>query len=63
MPAERVNCPRATHHFAAVRHASWNEIFLPGFHWNLLAIDNQRVAALHHEHIFIEFMHVLRRRG
>lgn len=47
--------------FAAVRHAAWNEIFLSGLHLNLFSIDNQRIAALHNEHIFVVNVDMWRR--
>jgi hypothetical protein len=31
--------------FAAMRHATPDEIFLPGIHWNPLSIDDQDIAA------------------
>jgi hypothetical protein len=56
--AERVNGPGASHWFARMRELLRDEILLTGSDWNALVINNQGVAALHDDHVFVEVMHV-----
>ena len=57
---EGVNGPGAGDHFAAVRKSLGDEILLSGFDGDAFATNGQRVATLHHCHIFIVFMHMRR---
>jgi len=54
MAAEGMDRSGAGQDFAAVRHAAGDEILLAGFQGNPFAVDDQRVAALHHDHVFVE---------
>ena len=63
MPAKGVDRPGPGDNFATVRSAPWNEVFLPCVHRNPLPVNNQRVAALHDQHVFIEFVIVSGRRS
>jgi len=56
--AEGVDSPYARHEFSAVAEPLGDEIFLTGTDWNALAVDNQGIAALHDEHVFVEIMHM-----
>src|ERR1700730_11174069 len=38
----------------------WNEALFTSSNWNPLLINNERVAALHHDHVFVEIMHMRR---
>ena len=58
MAAEGVDRPCSSKHFAAVWHAARDEMLLSGFHGNALAVDDQRVAALHYDHVLIEVVDV-----
>jgi hypothetical protein len=44
--------------FAAMQDTPRDEILLPGFQRNPISINDQRVAALHDQHVFVEFMGV-----
>jgi hypothetical protein len=46
--------------FATVWDAARDEIFLPGVHWDPLSIDDQGLAALHNNHVFIVIVSVYR---
>jgi hypothetical protein len=46
--------------FAAVWYAAWNEIFLSSPYRNPLSIDDQRIAALYDEHVFVVFVDMSR---
>lgn len=59
MPAESVDGARSSHDFTSVRQASRNEIFLARLYGNALSFNDQRVATLHHQHVFVIFMHML----
>ncbi len=47
--------------FAAVLDAAWNEIFFSGLHRNPLPIDDQGIAALHNDHVFVVIVDMRRR--
>jgi hypothetical protein len=53
MASECMNRSGPRYYFAAVQHAPWDEIFLSIFQGNPLSINDQRVAALHNDHIFV----------
>jgi len=46
--------------FATVRHATWDEVFLPGSHGNPFAMNDQGIATLHHDHVFVVIVGVWR---
>jgi hypothetical protein len=52
--AEGVNGASTGCGFASMQHTLGDEIFLSGFYWNVLAIDDQVVAALNDQHVFVE---------
>ena len=58
MPAESMDRPGPGCHFSRVRSATSNQVFLSGAHRNSISINNERVTALHDDHIFIEFVNV-----
>jgi hypothetical protein len=45
-----------------VRYAARDEVFFSGFQGNPVSIDDQRVATLHDDHIFVVIVDMLRRR-
>ena len=47
-------------HFATVRYAARDEVFLAGPHWNPLPIDDQGIAALDNDHVFVVIVGVSR---
>jgi hypothetical protein len=53
MSGEGVNCSGASNNFTAVMDTTSDEIFLSSRQWNALAIDNQGVAALSDDHVFV----------
>ena len=58
MPAEGMNRPRSRNDFAAVGDAAGDELLLSGFYGNAFAVDDERVAALHDNHVFVEVVDV-----
>jgi hypothetical protein len=50
---EGVDGPGASDNLASMRESLGNEIFLSGFDGDAAATDNQGVAALHHNHVFV----------
>ena len=58
MPTETMNRPGPGDNFPAVQSALWDYILHSGADRNPLPGDNQRIAALDHEHVFIEVMNV-----
>src|SRR5271165_6720648 len=56
--AKGVYGPGPGHNFAAMRHSPRDEVFVSGAERNALPIDNQCVASLHHDHVFVEFVRV-----
>src|SRR5579864_3357461 len=61
-PAKRVDGPGPSLHFAAVQRAAGNEALLSRPDRGSPVADNQRVAALNDNHVFVEVVH-MRRRG
>jgi hypothetical protein len=57
--AEGVNRPRSGDYFTTVPYTPCNEILLARPYWNPLALDEERVAALHNQHVFVILMHML----
>src|ERR1035438_324461 len=53
MAAKCVDRSGSSHNFATVLDATRNEVFFPSPHRNSLAIDDQGIAALHDDHVFI----------
>jgi hypothetical protein len=49
--------------FTSVRESLRDEILVASSNRDALAINNQGIAALHDNHVFVEVMHVWRRRG
>ena len=47
--------------FTTVRNAVRNEVFFAGPYWNSLAIDDQGIAALHNDYVFVVIVSVCRR--
>jgi hypothetical protein len=47
--------------FTTVRNAVRNEVFFAGPYWNSLAIDDQGIAALHNDHVFVVIVSVCHR--
>jgi len=58
MAAEGVDRSRASDYLAGVFDAARDEMLLSGFHGDALAVDDQRVAALHYDHVLIEVVDV-----
>src|SRR5207249_35209 len=46
--------------FATVQYAPWDEVLLSGLQWNPLPVDDQGIAALNNDHVFVVIMHVHR---
>src|SRR5690349_11205685 len=46
--------------FSTVRHSAPNEVFVSSIQRNPIAIDDQGIAALHNEHVFVVVVHMLR---
>jgi hypothetical protein len=59
MPAEHMDCPSSRRYLPAVAHTTRNQILLTSFDRDALSSNQQRIATLHHQHVFIEFMYVL----
>ena len=51
--AEGVSCPGSSADFAGVQYAARYEVLFSRVHWNPLRLDDQGVAALHDQHIFV----------
>ena len=51
--AEGVSCPGSSADFAGVQYAARYEVLFSRLHWNPLRLDDQGVAALHDQHIFV----------
>ena len=58
MTSEGMDCPRSCYYLSTVRYTARNQVFLTSFDKNASAINQQRVATLHHQHVLIEFMDV-----
>jgi hypothetical protein len=43
-----------------MRYAARDEVFLPGIHWNALSVDDQGIATLHNDHVFVVIVSVCR---
>ena len=39
-----------------MRHAAWNEVFVSRIYWNSLAVDDEGIAPLNNDHVFVVFM-------
>jgi hypothetical protein len=61
--AKRVNRSCSSHNLPAVPYPARNDIFLPSIDGYALALDQQGIATLHHQHVLIEFVNVLRGSG
>jgi len=53
MAAKCVDRSGSSLHFATVLDASRDDVFFPGPDRNSLAIDDQGIAALHNDHVFV----------
>src|SRR5271155_2504119 len=53
-----MNRSRAGKGFAAMPASSWYEIFLPSPDGNSLVVNDQRITALHNDHVFVEIVHM-----
>ena len=51
--AESVNGSGSGTNFAAMSYAARNKILAAGVYGNFLAINDQGVTALHHQHVFV----------
>src|SRR5215470_5759584 len=58
MAAEKVNCSGASQDFPGMRGSLRNEVFLPGPYRNRFAVDNQCVATLYNEQVFVKLMNM-----
>ena len=54
--AEDMYSSGSSNNLAAVRHSPRDEIFVSGVQRNAPPIDNQGVASLHHDHVFVVVM-------
>lgn len=63
VPAERVNCSGSGENFAAVYHPTWNQILLPFLHRNPFSANDEGIATLHNEHVFVVIVNVFPRRS
>src|ERR1017187_1098658 len=54
--AESVYRPSSSHNLATVPHPTRNEVFISSVKWNLLSVNNQGVASLHYDHVFVVIM-------
>lgn len=59
--AKRVDGPGSGENFSAVQCVLWDEEFVSGIQRYALATDNERVAALYHQHVFIVIVRMDRR--
>ena len=59
MSTEHMDCPRSCHYLPVVAYSMRNQILLTSFDRDALSSNQQSVATLHHDHVFIEFMYVL----
>src|SRR5580692_9735516 len=57
-PTESVNRPGPRNNLTTMRNSLRNEIFLSRLDGNPFALNDQRVAPLHHDHVFIVLMRV-----
>ncbi len=55
---EGVNGPGASDRFTAMPESLWYEIFLSGFDGDAFVINDEGVAALYHDHVFVVIMHM-----
>jgi len=60
MPPEGVDRSGASHDFTAVANASRDEVFLSSIYGNPLSIDDQGIAALYNDHVFVVFVDMFR---
>src|ERR1035437_776950 len=58
---ECMDGPGSTFNFTAMDHTARDVVFLSGLDGYPLRADDQRVASLHHDHVFVELMHMSRR--
>jgi hypothetical protein len=53
MSAKGMDRSGAGNYFATVKHSSGNEVFTSRLHRNLFPVDDQGVAALDNDHVFV----------
>ena len=58
MAAKCMNRSRAGKNFSAMLNAARNKILLTGLHRNSLLIDDQGIATLHNEHVFVVIVYM-----
>ena len=56
--AKRMYCAGPGDNFAAMHHALAYQVFFSGFQPNATIIDNQGVAFLYYDHVFVIIMRV-----
>ena len=56
MASKGVDRSSASHDFTAVPHALRDEVFLSSIYGTPLSIDDQRIAALYNDHVFVVFV-------
>lgn len=63
VPAEHVDCSGSGEDFAAVYHPTRNQILLPFLHRNPFSANDEGIATLHNEHVFVVIVNVFHRRS
>jgi|GEM_PF-3776963 hypothetical protein len=53
MASECVDCPSSGYNFASVQRSARDYVLMSGSQSNSLIVNNQRVASLHHDHVFV----------
>jgi len=53
---EGMDRPCASYDFTSMRESLGNEIFLSNLKWDASAINDERIAPLQNDHVFIVFM-------
>jgi hypothetical protein len=61
-PSERMDRPRSCYDLPTMRQSLGYEIFFSRFDGDPLCANHQRIAALHHNHVFVVLMHMCCRR-
>ena len=58
MSSEGMDRPCSGDHLASVGYPSRNEILLTCIYWDPLSFDDERVATLRDQHLFVIFVHM-----
>lgn len=61
MAPECMDGSSTRYNFTTVRYAARDEVFFSGFQGNPVSVEDQRVATLHNDHIFVVIVDMLRR--